>query len=1336
MTLLLLIILAAASWRFLDRSDTPAARRWRALVRSRSTFADPISGTAILVSLAVSAASTAASYIATRLLTPRPKPIDRGKVDDIRIQGSEYGATRPRIFGTVRLAGNIIWSSGVKTHIATTNQRQGGKGGGGRSQPVNDYSYSTSLAVFVCEGPISGIRKIWANEKVVFNDLAPSSQYQAEAAILGGTATVISGAGYSGGQGVTGGGTITFTPVDAYNGAGVYELALAYYAPAASSVNVSIDGAAPTAHALPATSEGANSSLIVLDQDLGAGSSHTITLSGAGASVVFDSLSVLSRVEIPDLDDTTGLVQPGLEIFDDLRRHHLENRRDFDASPGGSRHLTIARGGMANVRIYTGTETQEPDSLLVSVLGAAHTPAYLGSAYVVFEGYMLEHGNVPNFTFLVDESTRRLDLVVTKVYDLVGVPADRLEVSDLAGDVLDGYILEARGPARRVLEDLQLVFGFDLAEVDGKVRATKRGAAPRYTIPRGHLRAHEWGQEVPAVDAVVSTTEEIRLPRRVEVNYLDPERDYHTNTQGAIRYTGHTFDSVTVNLPMALSATAAKRLAETILFEAHASRRSLKFQVGPRYIDLAPNDVVRVELREATHEIKVTQVQISLTGGVVKVEGVSTQAGVHVQTATGSTGDGFEAPVARPRAGARLAFLDVPSLDARDPRLGYYLGASRAGAGDYEGALAYEEQYQTGSYEQIATLPIPATVGVAATALAEPSGPVDDVNQVTVDLLDDLELESVPFEELLNSTANTALLGRELIQYQTATPQAAVYPYKRRYALGGRILRGLLGTDYLLNFGRGAGHPQPPRRAVTYAGLTNAQVTPEGGLTRPSSISPVGSFDAGAVSAELFEGGDFSIDFAAPAGSNAYSWALDPRDSFLPGLGPSGAFALRFANDELYTFIDGVTQNGGAPVVTGLTAGTPIRLSIEGGQVRVRTGQALTLRHTFAASPASSYPFRFHMRIWGSPSGGTLGPAVWRAAAHYAGEPFVLLNGALKRIEATPADLFAERNLKAVAVGHALEDVRPNRVRLLGNSARAWAPAVRASRDQAGNLLVELAPRSRELVGMVPGRDDLAGLGSKRFKLEVIAADRVRVLRPIPILPQAPEAVAWETTHVGSNATGGKFSGVVSGHSIAGSATGNNEFTIWGRSMQRVSRPGNFVEATLKAIAATATLGLISAGAGYATATPDYRIELSEGGAGAELAVYQGSTLLATKNISATYDAAEGVRVRITVAGTEVRFHVDYRNGASPPLAVAATAPTFPLRIYGKAKSNELGGTSASLGNVMFTEWSTPSTIYTAAQIRHDFGLGALAPLPSSIMVRAFEEDDLAGRGFETEIEI
>ena len=90
--------------------------------------------------------------------------IEGARLDGLRITSSTEGAVIPRLFGRMRIGGNIIWATDFREETKTTTQG-GGKGGGGGKVKTTEYLYYASFAVALCEGPITGIGRIWADGK-------------------------------------------------------------------------------------------------------------------------------------------------------------------------------------------------------------------------------------------------------------------------------------------------------------------------------------------------------------------------------------------------------------------------------------------------------------------------------------------------------------------------------------------------------------------------------------------------------------------------------------------------------------------------------------------------------------------------------------------------------------------------------------------------------------------------------------------------------------------------------------------------------------------------------------------------------------------------------------------------------------------------------------------------------------------------------------------------------------------------------------------------------------------------------------------------------------------
>lgn len=84
-----------------------------------------------------------------------PKGRQGPRLQDLKIQTSSYGAPIPRLFGTMRVAGTVIWATDLIEH----RSRKGGKG----RPSTTSYSYSASFAVQLSARPIRSAGRIWAD---------------------------------------------------------------------------------------------------------------------------------------------------------------------------------------------------------------------------------------------------------------------------------------------------------------------------------------------------------------------------------------------------------------------------------------------------------------------------------------------------------------------------------------------------------------------------------------------------------------------------------------------------------------------------------------------------------------------------------------------------------------------------------------------------------------------------------------------------------------------------------------------------------------------------------------------------------------------------------------------------------------------------------------------------------------------------------------------------------------------------------------------------------------------------------------------------------------------
>lgn len=86
-------------------------------------------------------------------------------LSDLTVTSSAYGQMIPIVYGTDKVSGNIIWSTPKIPH--TKKKKTGGKGG--PTTTTSTTTYTCSFALALCEGVITGVRRIWFNEILIYN---------------------------------------------------------------------------------------------------------------------------------------------------------------------------------------------------------------------------------------------------------------------------------------------------------------------------------------------------------------------------------------------------------------------------------------------------------------------------------------------------------------------------------------------------------------------------------------------------------------------------------------------------------------------------------------------------------------------------------------------------------------------------------------------------------------------------------------------------------------------------------------------------------------------------------------------------------------------------------------------------------------------------------------------------------------------------------------------------------------------------------------------------------------------------------------------------------------
>jgi hypothetical protein len=271
-----------------------------------------------------------------------------------------------------------------------------------------------------------------------------------------------------------------------------------------------------------------------------------------------------------------------------------------------------------NVRVYLGTDDQMPDPLMQVKLGIENTPAYRHRAYLVFDDLALSEdygSSIPAVTAEVltcgsveYPGAANLAGIVYAICDRVGLTEDEIEVGELFAPVT-GYWINSAVEAREHLGELQQVFFYDVMESQGRIKfISQRRPGVAQRIPMDSLAGHEFGQDLPQ-RFTERRKQETELPQQVTLKFLDPNVEYREAAQRSpVKGGTLSRNAESVTVPVAMTASEAKTIADKMLFLAWMRRRSFEFSLLPQHLRLEPGDLVEVSFYGGAMTIQLIKV--------------------------------------------------------------------------------------------------------------------------------------------------------------------------------------------------------------------------------------------------------------------------------------------------------------------------------------------------------------------------------------------------------------------------------------------------------------------------------------------------------------------------------------------------------------------------------------------------------------------------------------------------------------------------------------------------------------------------------------------------------
>lgn len=366
-----------------------------------------------------------------------------------------------------------------------------------------------------------------------------------------------------------------------------------------------------------------------------------------------------------------------------------------------------------------------------------------------------------------------------------------IDVSELT-DIVRGYKVAQPGQIRNAIDPLRKAWPFDVVQRGYKIAFPKRGKTSAATIQAADLVFESAGQ-----GSILTVAREMdsQLPRRIEVAYLDVNREYDQAKQSAERLNTDAINAVQVELPIVLDAGEAARAAEVLLYAAWLERADLSFTLPPIYNALEAGDVVTVVTGAAAYELRITGLN-SLPDGRIEVSAKPNAAATYTSSAVGQEGVYTGQNMALPGP-ADLLLLDVPCIDAttmNEPGLlvglSPYLDA-------WNGSAIARSDDDGQTWAMVDSIEPPGTMaGVAETVLAAGVTHIIDTSN-TVDVsLHGGHLASVTESALFNG-ANHFAIGAHG-RWEIVAAKTVVDHGNSRYTLS-NLMRGRFGTEWVMS---------------------------------------------------------------------------------------------------------------------------------------------------------------------------------------------------------------------------------------------------------------------------------------------------------------------------------------------------------------------------------------------------------------------------------------------------------------------------------------------------------------------------------------------------------
>ncbi|AXQ69195.1 tail protein [Caulobacter phage CcrBL9] len=396
-----------------------------------------------------------------------------------------------------------------------------------------------------------------------------------------------------------------------------------------------------------------------------------------------------------------------------------------------------------------------------------------------------------------------LGFICDRLLRMAGLTSSQIDMSRLMDTEVLGYGWAQSTDLKSVLDQLKMIYLFDIVESDGKLTGFLRTEGTNEGAPVASIKKAALGSTGPdAVDYWTETRlQEAEIPQKVSLTYMNYERDFQESVAQSKRISSptRTMQSdqlVAIEANLVLKPAEAKERVNHMLYDQWNERTRHTTHLPWAYLDLDPSDWVEVRLdddRTYADRIQRTEVGADFS---ISVEAYGRDGGAYAPLEQEADGGTSPSQTIYDPGQSVPYVINTPLLRDSDDSGGnmsvFYYGVGNNTDKEFDGATLFRSINDI-DYDELDSFDKEVEWGV--TTIALPAPPTGDFSLdwktrlIIQPYTKSFELESITDDELW-AGQNAALLGDEVIQFRDAVenPDGTWTIWN--------LLRGRRGTEY------------------------------------------------------------------------------------------------------------------------------------------------------------------------------------------------------------------------------------------------------------------------------------------------------------------------------------------------------------------------------------------------------------------------------------------------------------------------------------------------------------------------------------------------------------